>query len=112
MLYSKISLQIRFDTVAHTCMYVCRTQNLSFSRGTNLDCAALAKDDGDTVHINHHSPDVGNLRVTSSVLILGVHGKVRQVRGNVAGFAQGVGAGSHIMVGVFVKGGVVRISGY
>ena len=77
---------------------------------TYLDCAALAEDDSHTIHIDDHSPDVGDPLVTSSVLVLGVHSEVRQVGGNVAGFGQGVGAGSHVMVGEFVKCDVVRIS--
>lgn len=77
---------------------------------TYLHCAAPAEDDGHTTHIDHHSPDIGNLLVISSVLILGVHGEVRQAGGDIAGFCQGVGAGSHIMVGVFVEGGIVRVT--
>lgn len=83
-----------------------------FCQVTYLDCAAFAEDDSHTIHVDHHSPDVGNLLITSSVLILGVHGEVRQVRRNVAGFGQGIGASSHVMVGAFIEGGVVRVTGY
>lgn len=98
-------------------------QNQSFSKSiaeinnhlcqvTYLDCAALSEGDGHSVHIDHHGPDIGNLLITSSVFILGVHSEVWQARGAAARFDQGVGTGSHVMVGVFVKGGIVGITRY
>ena len=77
-----------------------------------LDCAALAEDYGHAIHVDDHSLDVGNLLRTSSVLVLGVHSEVRQAGVGVARFGLGVGAGSHVMVGAFVKGGVVGITRY
>lgn len=53
---------------------------------------SLAKDDSDTIHIDHHSPHIGNLLITSSVLILGMDREMWQARGDIAGFGQGVGA--------------------
>lgn len=76
----------------------------------DLDFAAFAEDDSHSVHIDHHSLDIGNLLITSSVFILGVHSEVWHAGGNVARLGQGVRAGSHIMVGVFVKGCVVGIT--
>ena len=75
-----------------------------------LDCAALPEDEGHSVHVDHHGPDVGNLLTAPSVLVLGVHREVGHARGLVAGFGQGVGAGPHVIVGAFVKGGVVGIT--
>lgn len=77
-----------------------------------LDFAALAEDYSHAIYIDDHSLDIGNLLRTSSVFILGVHSEVWQAGGDVARFGQGVGAGSHIMVGAFVKGSVVWITRY
>lgn len=79
---------------------------------TYLDRAAFAEDDGHPVHVDDHGPDVGDLLTTSSVLVLRVHAEVRRAGGDVTGFRQRVGAGSHVMVGVLVKGGVVGVTRY
>lgn len=75
-----------------------------------LDRAALAEDDSHAVHVDHHGSDVGDFGIAASVLILSVHSEVWQVGGAVAEFGQGVGAGSHVVVGAFVKRGVVRVT--
>lgn len=75
-----------------------------------LDGAALAEDDSHAVDVDHYGSDVGDLGVAASVLILSVHGEVWQIGGAVAEFGQGVGAGSHVVVGALVKGGVVRVT--
>lgn len=84
----------------------------TFITVTYLDCAALAENDSHSTHVDHHGPHIGDLLITSPVFILGVHSEVWQVGGDVTRFGQGVGAGSHIMVGVFVKCGVVGITRY
>lgn len=62
--------------------------------------------------IDHYSSDIRHLLVTASVLVLRVHGEVRQGGGDVARFSQSVRAGAHVVVGVFVKSGVMGVPRY
>lgn len=77
-----------------------------------LDGAPLPEDDGDSIHIDHHGSDVGDFFVASPVLVLGVHGKVRQIGGSVARLGKGVRAGSHVVMSLLVIGHVVGIAIY
>lgn len=77
---------------------------------TYLDLASLPKDDIDSIHVDHHSSDVGDLLVASPALVLGVHGEVRQTGGAVAWLGQGVGTGSHVMMCFFVVGRIVGVA--
>lgn len=91
--------------ITHTHSY-----NFINSLVTNLDCAALPQDDSYSIHSDHHSLDVGNLLIASSVFILGDHSEVRHVRGSIARLGQGVRAGSHVMMCSFIKRCVVGIT--
>lgn len=86
--------------------------NISVLLVRYLDCASLPKDYSDSIHVNHHSSDVGDLPVTPSVLILGVHGEVGQIGGTVARLGQGVRAGSHVMMRLLIVGDVVGIAAH
>lgn len=77
-----------------------------------LDGASLPKDDSDSIYVDHHRSDVGDLLATSPVLILGVHGEVRQIGGTVARLRQGVRARSHVMMRSLVIGDVVGIAAH
>lgn len=77
-----------------------------------LDGASLPKDDSDSIYVDHHRSDIGDLPVTSPVLILGVHGEVWQIRGTVARLRQGVRAGSHVMMRSLVIADVVGIAAH
>lgn len=77
-----------------------------------LDGASLPKDDSDSIYVDHHRSDVGDLLVTSPALILGVHGEVRQIGGSVARLRQGVRAGSHVVMRSLVIGDVVGIAAH